>query len=875
MESRGLMAVNRPTVHGLVRALIAFMTAALVACGGGGGGSNGAPRVAEEPVVAISGRVALQEQSLEGAKISLGRIDVSQLPVTENVKGKVIVVDIPDQQPVVGAGGDISFQAPAAAIQDGQLFSVAVTCEPVSENCPFKMPLHAVMSGARLKQGDWIINITTEIAYQRLAYYVAARFSEADLKQEMDTTAKLLLRADVDGVDGIDYEDLLRWDPAAYPEGTALLRPAAVAETVGLLQAGVGGSALQVKTQEVLSPVLGSVALAERGGSKVRVYGAYAYVALYGMGLQIFDVSDPANPIYLSTLLESLPVTDFVVSNGYAFLINYTAMHVYDVRNPAIPVRLYSAETRFPDFGAYEIQVEDNYAYICKGDSIQLVDIHDPLAPVLLDELWKTECTDLIVKDGKAIVSQGRYDEVNSVHVYDLTNPVAPVELGILFLDGRKEQMCVHENYIAIFENVTEILEGIPTPFAQLNIAEISESNVVGKASSLKLSLWTERDMYCDDGRLYILADQNVLSVGVGNIYDPQVEYSVSFASGNDLSWGSSVFSDGKYIYVGGDRLNILADTGAVVPVKASVKGEYASGAGVMGLGKFYYLDGRSYLKTLDISDPVSPVEGDGLKVSLARGWHLSKDRSYIFGQGPIDLSIFEASFWYATTDVSGYPSEYHELNLPFELKVEPSLYGLTAFGVQNSIAYFADASGIVIFDVTDPAVPIFLSRLDLGGASVGMKLAGDYAYLRGFNDVYVINVRNPLLPTLVSSFSLASDEYLGLDLEYHKQYLYLAGKDASVVVVDLSKPEEPSIMGSLYTPKGAGQICISGRYMYLAPADSDNSIQIVDLIDPASPVLLGEARTKGQVTSVSADSSHLYATTTYGIEILPLVPPN
>src|SRR3990167_7606572 len=189
MESRRDMAGIWPGRTWVGAVVSLFLGLWLTACGGGGGGGGHSEnRGTTEPMVVINGQVALDGQSMEGAVITLSRIDVSRTPISENVKGQQVVVDLPEGKPTVGSQGDLQFQVPASALVDDQLYSVTVACQPVRGRCSMQMPVHVVLSGARLQQGGWKLNVPTEVAYQRLSYYVAARFNESDLKQEMDTT---------------------------------------------------------------------------------------------------------------------------------------------------------------------------------------------------------------------------------------------------------------------------------------------------------------------------------------------------------------------------------------------------------------------------------------------------------------------------------------------------------------------------------------------------------------------------------------------------------------------------------------------------------------------------------------------------------------
>jgi hypothetical protein len=78
--------------------------------------------------------------------------------------------------------------------------------------------LHAVMNGTALKEGDFKVNILTEVVYQTLKDSLGEK-TEEEIKEEIANKAKVLLKdasegGDVDGDGNIDGDDLIAWNPA-------------------------------------------------------------------------------------------------------------------------------------------------------------------------------------------------------------------------------------------------------------------------------------------------------------------------------------------------------------------------------------------------------------------------------------------------------------------------------------------------------------------------------------------------------------------------------------------------------------------------------------------------------------------------------------
>ena len=73
----------------------------------------------------------------------------------------------------------------------------------------------------------------------------------------------------------------------------------------------------------------------------VALSGNYAYVADSGAGLQVIDVSNPANPVRVGGYDTSGYAQDVAVSGNYAYVADDGGgLQVIDVSNPANPVRV-------------------------------------------------------------------------------------------------------------------------------------------------------------------------------------------------------------------------------------------------------------------------------------------------------------------------------------------------------------------------------------------------------------------------------------------------------------------------------------------------------------------------------------------------------
>src|SRR5688500_17020878 len=114
------------------------------------------------------------------------------------------------------------------------------------------------------------------------------------------------------------------------------------------------------------------------GGQKnpamwVRVIDDLAYVA--DSQLQIYDVSDPSNPIHLSSFGTNSSIYGFFVTNNVAYALAGSYLEAVDVSNPRQPARLSRTNLNIT---LTDINVNGNYAYISALQGFRVFDISNP-----------------------------------------------------------------------------------------------------------------------------------------------------------------------------------------------------------------------------------------------------------------------------------------------------------------------------------------------------------------------------------------------------------------------------------------------------------------------------------------------------------------
>jgi hypothetical protein len=216
-----------------------------------------------------------------------------------------------------------------------------------------------------------------------------------------------------------------------------------------------------------------------------------------------------------------------------------------------------------------------------------------------------------------------------------------------------------------------------------------------------------------------------------------------------------------------------------------------------------------------------------------------------------------------------------------------PAFVGNVLFaGIQRCNAASAAASGLAIWDVSDPATPTELGFLSLGRGLRGVhefavRQRGDrwYAYLaasnsevlNGLGDLRIVDVTDPRQPLQVLDWGAKKDAGLpvgtgpqcapacrgfvpqaflhSVALSPDGRTAYLSYWDLGVIVLDVSEPNAPRWLGRFSEPSAAegnthsialahnGRLALVADETYRPPW---GRLRLVDVVDPANPVQIG-----------------------------------
>ncbi|MBD3336127.1 MAG: hypothetical protein GF355_11490 [Candidatus Eisenbacteria bacterium] len=168
---------------------------------------------------------------------------------------------------------------------------------------------------------------------------------------------------------------------------------------------------------------------------------------------------------------------------------------------------------------------------------------------------------------------------------------------------------------------------------------------------------------------------------------------------------------------------------------------------------------------------------------------------------------------------------------------------------VQGSLVAVANISYCTLIDAEDPENPEVLISFAyeyMEYAVIGVRLDGDRLYVSGYNldmhpYLWIVDIQVPEHPVTINMLELPSDGLtarmdLESDVAYLAGYLYFH-------VIDVSNPEAPEVKGQLRLSDGGGstppRIYVEDSIAYVVT--SEDGCYVIDCTDPWDPFFTGQ----------------------------------
>lgn len=838
-----------------------FCLGLLLAGCGGGGGSGGSetppPRTADK--ITISGTATTENGPLNGAAVAISKLDITQTSETKSRRGKIVSVDIGNFQPTVGADGVFSFQIETNLLQDETLYSLSVTCpKPVTDICLLQAPLHAVLSGKRLKQAVFSVNVLTEVIYQRLGYYIAAGFKASELQLEMDALARMLLKGNIYDEQGIDYNDLVWWKPEDPSLLQALKRPHAASKLSDALLKQQGQTELQLEVQSLFSPIAANLQL-EGGASLIAIEGNYAYV-IGSSGLRTIDISEPLQPLRQATKVDILgKAQDIKLVFPYIYIIYSSAvetgksgLQIVDISTPDKPVSAGKIEL---SGSVQSIDTADAIAYITywtnsggpiadKPSGLHLVSISNPNLPSLVAELNLDNPdtdSDNILSCGVATYNNYAYvtDIAGLVHIIDVSNPENPQKVNDVQINSHSCAIMVSNRYAYI-----------STQYNGLSVMSLENLKHPTLSTEVQVNSLSRR-MAITENRVYIAGAES--GVNVIDIDNPSTATLID----NVDTPGSSidVALSGNFIFVTDENKGVQIIDIITQPPPPVIGNISAGGVDIaINNEHAYVLSYWPWLRILDIAKITEPRIAGTIEDGRIHPHAISYDNDHLFIVHSNAFEIYQVG----------------ESSDPTFISAVKTPGWASGVAIAGDFALVADGSeGMQVFDISEPLAPTLKSVYPTSDFAINVTANSQFAFVavgsRGMDIIDMSrSVEDNPIGRVNSNGTTNSIFVVG-------NTAYLADGFAGLQIIDISDPTNPYLVGRVDTPGNALKVVVANAVAYVA--DDYAGVQVIDVQDRAHPIFIGSARTRTGAMGITAQGNYVYVTTHYGLEIFPAIP--
>jgi len=476
-----------------------------------------------------------------------------------------------------------------------------------------------------------------------------------------------------------------------------------------------------------------------RGSNKIIFDGNYGYLSVADTGLAIINVTNLSSPT-LEYILNT-PGTPRSVSFGAITIGGQPKGHIYvadhdgglrvvNVSTPSAPVESGAVEIQSAASGdAYACFVESGRLYVAYGSAgVRVLDLSSLSAPALIGEFdTDGDARGIVVINGIAYVA----DRDNGVVVIDFTNPASP-NLIRTFKTARARYISLSGNHVYVAADVAMVVIDATNPADPDSV--MSENSIggesVGSGSGIvAVSNWSQVGLYD--------ASNPAGPVLTSNLND--------FINTNDwhgVGAGAIAIEANHAFIVNADTLRIFDLSNLGVPVakgKIGISEEW-DGAVSVSDNFAYVADGSGGLRIMDVEDIMTPQEVgyyDG--PSTARGVYSAEGYAYV-AEMDGGVTIYRNELYTDITPAEeGIPGEFRlgqnypnpfnpgtkiSFSLPVSGQASLKVFNILGQEIQTLINERMNAGKHDIqFDASHLANGLYFYKLEMDGYSAVRKM--------------------------------------------------------------------------------------------------------------------------------------------------------
>jgi hypothetical protein len=577
-------------------------------------------------------------------------------------------------------------------------------------------------------------------------------------------------------------------------------------------------------------PILRNSIVDDDPVGEMKMLGDVMFVGSYHIGIRQFDLSDPESPIEISRH-DVGTVNRFALNDHILCTVDdHDGAYIYPIADNEIVNNLGHYDLGFQAFKVYGINKSILYIpeLISQYDEqLRIIDLSDPLRPVEQGYLdMSTE--DLVVKGDFAYLIKAY-----KLYVVDISNPIQPVKLNSINLSAEQKSLAIYGDLLFAYSDGLYDDRGlnfvdISNPDEPVEFKYLGHQNVIEQLGATASALFVvdhEKQLY----RIDMRTPENP-------VFEPQPWYADSIA-------GCWVRNDVGYFTDVEDSLRIydLSDPFQPILVHTMHSGQFLRQP--LFYGERAYISGFQGMEVFDFSDPFYPVKEGGVSIP---GYFTSP--TIVDNWLVISKVIYEEKL------------SFFDLSFP----TQPTLAGrLSPFGRNNGIVVKGDSvllandlGGLRILHMSDDSA-VELAAVHPRGRIQALALQDEYVYLAVDGEgMIVVDLSDWAHPSIVGSYHPDNNGNVK-DIVVHEDIACLIGGAYGVKVIDVSSKDDPVEIAALPVDWKAQSGFIADNLLYVCRSNS--GIQVHDISDPVNPLLIGEFDTQGTALDICIHNDTAY----------------
>ncbi|MCK4720246.1 hypothetical protein KAU08_06285, partial [bacterium] len=201
------------------------------------------------------------------------------------------------------------------------------------------------------------------------------------------------------------------------------------------------------------------------------------------------------------------------------------------------------------------------------------------------------------------------------------------------------------------------------------------------------------------------------------------------------------------------------------------------------------------------------------------------------------------------------------------------------AAAFKDNYIYIADEGSLQVWDISNPASPIFVDFKPSPGTSHNLAIADGFVYATGWEFALMVLDIDPIEETHVIS-QVLSGSHSG-QVAISEGFAYIANREVGLMIVDIDPPDAVEIVRFVEMPAYARGVAVSDGYAYVAASsvsglpwesneNATTSIEIVDIDPIAHAYIVQSVPTPGSANRVAVAGDYVYiADKNSGLQII------